>query len=127
MVITEDEAKEIETNTRNQADSELWLTERRKRQTASRVGNIAKMRKTTKLSTKVKNILYGTFRGNNATRYGIANEDKARQEYITYEGEVVLIGMWLFVGSLFVLPNPGLQLALFVMLMTRHTFLDCLK
>ena len=84
MVIPEDEAKEIETNTWNQADSELWITERQKRRTASRVGNIAKMRKTTKPRTKVKNILYITFRGNNATRYGIANEDKARQEYITY-------------------------------------------
>ena len=53
MVITEDEVKEIETNTRNQADSELWITERRKRLTASRLGNIAKIRKTMKPSTKV--------------------------------------------------------------------------
>ena len=83
VVITEDEAKQIVTNTRNHADS-LWLTERRKRLTASRVGNIAKMRKPTKPSTKVKNILYSTFRGNNVTRYGIANEDKARQGYIIY-------------------------------------------
>ncbi len=30
-------------------------------------------------STKVQNILYSTFRGNDATRYGVANEGKTRQ------------------------------------------------
>jgi len=45
VVIIEDEAKEIETNTKNLAESELWITRRQKRLTASWVGNIAKMRK----------------------------------------------------------------------------------
>ncbi len=45
---TVEKAKEIEAKTRSQADCELWITERRKRLTASRIGSIAKMRKTTK-------------------------------------------------------------------------------
>ena len=113
VVITEDEAKEVETNTRNQADCELWITERRKRLTASRVGNIAKMRKTTKPSTKVKNILYSTFRGNNATRYGIASEDKARQEYFTYlrgrgclDWNVAVCGLFVCVAKPWLAASP---------------------
>ncbi len=42
------------------------------------------MRKTTKRSNKEQNLLYSSFRGNEATRYGMANEEKARQAYITY-------------------------------------------
>ncbi len=45
VAITEQEAKEIEASTRDQADSTRWLVERRKRLTASKVGSIAKMRK----------------------------------------------------------------------------------
>ena len=38
VVITEEKAKKIEQQTREQSDSELWITERRKRITASNVG-----------------------------------------------------------------------------------------
>ena len=48
MVVTEEEARDIERNTRDQAENEQWLLERKKRITASNVGGIAKMRKTTK-------------------------------------------------------------------------------
>ena len=61
------------------------MTERRKRLTASRIGSIAKMKRTTKRSSKVQQILYSTFRGNAATRYGIQMEDVARQQYITHQ------------------------------------------
>ena len=86
VVITEERRREIERSMRGQAESEQWMVERRKRLTASKVGSIAKMRKTTKRSSKVKNLLYSGFRGNEATRYGMANEEKARQDYITYRG-----------------------------------------
>jgi len=84
VVISEEGRKEIERSTRGQAESEQWMVERRKRLTASKVGSIAKMRKTTKRSSKVQNLLYSSFRGNEATRYGVATEEKARQDYITY-------------------------------------------
>lgn len=48
VVVTKDEAMEIETCTRDQSDSMQWLVERRKRLTASKVGSIAKMKTTRK-------------------------------------------------------------------------------
>ena len=85
VVITEERRREIERSTRGQAESEQWMVERRKRLPASKVGSIAKMIKTTKRSSKVKNLLYSGFRGNEATLYGMATEENARQDYITYQ------------------------------------------
>ncbi len=60
VAVTAQETMEIEQNTRDQADSTQWLMERRKRLTASKVGGIAKMRKDTKRSKKIQNLLYST-------------------------------------------------------------------
>ena len=54
LVVTPKEAREIERQTINQADNEQWITERRKRITASKVGVIAKMRNTTKRAKRSK-------------------------------------------------------------------------
>ena len=82
VVVTKEEAAEIEVDTREQANSDLWKSERRKRLTASRVGGILKMRKTTSRANKVKELRnYTTFRGNQATKYGMEMEDIARTEY----------------------------------------------
>ena len=64
----------IERETRDQADNLKWLAERRQRLTASKVGGIAKMRKTTKTANKVKELLYSKFKGNKATDYGCMKE-----------------------------------------------------
>ena len=85
VVITEEEAQKIEQQTRNQADNEQWIHERRIRITASNVGGIAKMREKTKKSTRVQNLLYSTFRGNQATRYGSDMEERTIHEYETYQ------------------------------------------
>ncbi len=85
VAVTKEQADEIERNTREQSESDLWMLERTKRITASRVGGIAKMKKTTKRSRKVEEILYSRFRGNEATRYGINMEETARQQYVTYQ------------------------------------------
>lgn len=42
------------------------------------------MRASTKRSNKVQQLLYGTFRGNTATRYGAENEETTRQRYVTH-------------------------------------------
>ncbi len=43
------------------------------------------MRASTQRSKKVEQLLYNSFKGNAATRYGISNkEDTAREKYITY-------------------------------------------
>ena len=85
VIVTSERAKEIEHETREQADSPEWIGQRRKRLTASMVGGIAKMRATTRKSKRVENLLYTKFRGNTATRYGATMEDTVRQEYYTYQ------------------------------------------
>ena len=84
VVVTASQANEIERGTVDQVDNDQWLVERRKRITASNVGSIIKMRKTTRRSNKVKQLLYTRFKGNAATRYGIDNEDATRAKYITH-------------------------------------------
>lgn len=39
----------------------------------------------TKRSNKVRELLYSTFKGNRATRYGSTMEGTAKQQYITYQ------------------------------------------
>lgn len=85
VVITQVEAEGLEKRTQKQAESEEWKSERRKRLTASTVGGIVKMWKTTKRSKTVRDLLYSTFRGNEATRYGMEMERIAQQEYTTHQ------------------------------------------
>ena len=51
--------------------SEEWNIKYRKRITASWVGAIAKMMKTTKQAKKVQELLYSTFKGSKAIHYGM--------------------------------------------------------
>jgi len=82
--VSKERANEIEMKTRGQSDNDQWMKERSVRITASVVGGIAKMRKTTKHSKKVEIILYHKFRGNEATRYGNRMERFAREKYLLY-------------------------------------------
>lgn len=92
VVVDEKTAHEIEQSTREQSRAtsstgtgeQLWYAERQKRITASKVGGIAKMRKTTKRANKVKQMLYSKFQGNRHIAYGLENEDTARQAYTSY-------------------------------------------
>ena len=68
--VTQEEADGIEHNTQQQSDNSDWMKKRNKRITASQVGKLAKIKKTTKRGKKVEELLYSTFRGNKATRYG---------------------------------------------------------
>ena len=90
--ITRAKAKDIEVMTRQQGTSEcsanIWLAERRKRITASNVGTIAKRRSSTKVANTVKQLLYTTFRGNAATRWGTLQEPVSRTRYIQPKSSV---------------------------------------
>lgn len=50
-------------------------------------GKLCKMRQTTSREKVIKEMFYGTFSGNAATRYGIAHEDKAKEELEKIIGE----------------------------------------
>ena len=85
IAVTKEQIEAIEQETKDQSESETWMKERAKRCTASRVGSILKMRKTTKRSKKVEEIVYSRFRGNRATHYGKSTEDIARHQYVAYQ------------------------------------------
>lgn len=87
VAASKEDIANIEECTREQGGCDVWKKERIKRITASNVGSISKMKKTTKRCKKVKELLYSTFRGNKATMYGTLMEDKARQEYIEKQQE----------------------------------------
>ena len=61
VVVTQDQASQIEGSTKSQSDSVLWMEERRKRITASKVGGIAKMKPATKRAKKVEDMLHTSF------------------------------------------------------------------
>ena len=61
VALTTEEARDLEIQTQNEADSELWIQERKKRITASYVGEICKMMKKTKRNKKVEALLYNRF------------------------------------------------------------------
>lgn len=107
--VSSQDALIIECNTRQQSENEDWMKERVKRITASRVGGIAKMRKTTKRSKKVESLLYSTFRGNEATRYGQEMEEQTRNEYEVHQKQNGHEGLKTqSVGLVISLENPWL-------------------
>lgn len=61
VMVDKEAASNIEERTRGQSDSDDWLKERSIRITASVVGGIAKMRRTTKRAKKVEAMLYSKF------------------------------------------------------------------
>lgn len=85
VTVTKEKSDDIERDTWQQRESELWMIERTKRITTSRVGGIVKMKKTTKRSRKLEEFLYSKFQGNEATSYGTNMEETARQHYNTYQ------------------------------------------
>jgi len=65
-------------DTRRQNECTEWHLHRKKRLTASYFGKICKLRLKTSRAKTVSNILYGSFNGNNATKYGTQNEENAK-------------------------------------------------
>lgn len=106
VITTEEQAKVIEYDTRQQSDCAQWLVERRQ---ASNVGSIAKMRATTKKGNRVKELLYSSFRGNEATRYGSLKEPETLQQYLTHQQRNGHLDLKVEACGLFVsLSNPWL-------------------
>ena len=88
VVVDSDKAKLIELTTRNHThdddESVAWFSERRKRITSSNVRTIAKRRSTTPVARLVHQLLYSTFRGNSATRWGLDQEQHTVGVYMSW-------------------------------------------
>ena len=109
IAVTKEQVGAIEQETKDQSASDTWIRERAKRCTASRVGSILKMKKTTKRSKKVEEILYSRFKGNRATEYGRSTEDTARHQYVAYQHQNGHVGLQTIQTGLVVsVDNPWL-------------------
>lgn len=72
---------DIELKTRGQSSNNTWLQERQKRLTASWFGKISNLRPTTSCKNTVKAILYPSFTGNKATRFGLEHEEITIEQF----------------------------------------------
>ncbi|CAG9770188.1 unnamed protein product [Ceutorhynchus assimilis] len=79
----------VEVLTQDQRNAELWFQERKKRLTASNFGRIIKLRDTTNREKVVNNLLFSTFKGNFATKYGQDNEPNAIKDFEQMTGKIV--------------------------------------
>jgi len=88
IVVDINKARSIELATMNHSydddESVVWLTERRKRITSSNARSIAKRRLTTPVTRMVNQLLYSTFRGNAATRWGLQQEKDSVGVYTSW-------------------------------------------
>lgn len=76
------DVKKIEFETRDQSNSEMWYNERKIRLTASKFGQICKMRSNTSCKNVVHNILYASDTlQTKSVQYGREMETKARQKF----------------------------------------------
>ena len=74
--------KQIEYDTRDQGQSELWITQRKLMLTASNFGSVCRMRLTTSCAGKVREILYPPISDALAMGYGHDYENTAREELV---------------------------------------------
>ena len=72
--MTEQQAEDIERNTRGQAEVGLWFYHRRLRITISNFGRIAKQRETTPVGSLVKSLLYSKHLETKEIRWGKTHE-----------------------------------------------------
>ena len=114
VVVDSDKANLIELTTRNHSHDDdeavVWLTERRRRITSSNVRTIIKRRSTTPVARTVNQLLYSTFHGNTATRWGLDQEQHTVGVYTS----------WLHNrGS----PNPTVNIKCGLVVCTAHPWL----
>ena len=88
VVVDSDKANLIELTTRNHShdddESVVWFTERRRWIALSNVRNIIKRRSTTPVTHTVNQLLYSTFHGNSATRWGLDQEQHTVGVYTSW-------------------------------------------
>ena len=81
--VTMEEANEIERHTRDQHANNSWKREREENKGYS-INTLAKIKRSTKRSKIVEEMLYSKFRGSQATKHGTLTEDTSINDYKTY-------------------------------------------
>ncbi|CAH1710462.1 unnamed protein product [Aphis gossypii] len=80
LAVTDEQRARIERDTVGQKNNDLWKQYKSQRLTASYFGRVCKLRSVDSRPKCVENILYDSFLGDRNTRYGINNEENARQQ-----------------------------------------------
>lgn len=102
---------EIEKVTRDQSHSEIWFKERRVRLTASKFGEICKMRDSTSCKIKVHGMLYKPSAMCKSMAYGIEIEPLARSSFeALLQVSVQLCGLYIDREYPYFAASPGAQL-----------------
>ena len=88
IVVNSNKAKVIELETAQQSHDEVashqWKARRRERITSSNAGTIAKRRATTPVKKLVHQLLYTSFHGNTATKWGLSQEEASYYDYLKW-------------------------------------------
>jgi len=99
---------ELERITREQAYSQDWLNERKKRLTASNFGDICKMRSDTSCRKKVYSLLYKSHTSTKEMAHGIEMEPHARLKFENLSGRSVqLCGLFSEIEFPYLAATPG--------------------
>lgn len=99
---------EIEKKTRDQSQNQVWFNERNIRLTASKFGEVCKMRSTTSCKNKVHGLLYKPSVSCKSMAYGIEMEPFARTTFEKLYGvSVELCGMFVDREYPFLAASPG--------------------
>jgi len=99
---------QLEYSTREQNRSQKWFSERKKRLTASKFGDVCRMRINTSCKVKVHNMLYKSSITSKEMTHGIENESLARTRFQDLTGMTVkLCGLFTDNEYPYLAASPG--------------------
>jgi len=99
--------EQVEIDTRDQSDNEKWFYERKIRLTASRFGQICKMRANTSCKNTLYNILYALSAQSKSLKYGREVEDITRKSGINYKKKIEICGLIIDPNDPYLAASPG--------------------
>lgn len=101
--------EKLEKNTQDQAQSQLWYIERRKRLTASKFGKICKMRQNTSCKNTVHELLYGQVSNKiKSIEYGRTMEPLAKLKFEKlYDLKINSVGLCVDIEIPYLAASPG--------------------
>lgn len=106
--LTDEQRSNLEASTKLQSECSLWLKAREERLTASRFGEVVKMRPTTSVRSKVYYLLYHTLPSLGALQHGRTYEKVAKEQFAQeYEKTVEECGLFVDKDFPYLAATPG--------------------